>query len=91
MSRANVKKVLILLAVVCMYGAFGYAYLCGAMTVTYGLSLPSADLTPSESEQVYYLFQLIWIPFIAFNIFLVVLYLVNRFLGSPTDGSRNES
>lgn len=89
MSRANVKKVVILLAVVCMYGSFGYAYLCGAMTVTYGLSLPSADLTPSESEQVYYLFQLIWIPFIAFNVFLVVLYLASRFLGSPTKGAGN--
>lgn len=90
MSRATVRKIVLLLAVVCMYGAFGYAYICGALTVTYGLSLPSADLTQPEFEQVLYLFRLLWIPFIAFNAFLVVLFLSDRFLGRPAGKNRDD-
>ncbi len=69
-----------MLAVAGVEAAFGYAYLCGAMTVTYGLSLPSADLTQEEFEQVLYLSRLTWIPFAAFNAFLAVLYLSGRLL-----------
>ncbi|TVL29639.1 hypothetical protein [Shewanella xiamenensis] len=58
MNRKNVKMIIILLAVVDVEAAFGYAYLCGALTVTYGLSLPSADLTHAEFEQVLYLSRL---------------------------------
>lgn len=80
MNRRIVKRIIILLAVVGVDAAFVYAYLCGAVTVTYGLSLPSADLTQAEFEQVLYLSQLPWIPFVAFHAFLVVLYLSGRFL-----------
>jgi hypothetical protein len=80
MNRKIVKRVVILLAVSGVEAAFGYAYLCGAMTVTYGLSLPSADLTQAEFEQVLYLSRLTWIPFVAFHVFLVVLYLSGRIL-----------
>ncbi|BBR37546.1 hypothetical protein KAM338_47080 [Aeromonas caviae] len=80
MNRKTVKRIIIALAVVGMEAAFGYAYLCGALTVTYGLSLPSADLTQAEFEQVLYLSRLPWVPFVAFHVFLVVLYLSGRFL-----------
>lgn len=80
MNRKTVKRLIMVLAVVGVEAAFGYAYLCGALTVTYGLSLPSADLTQAEFEQVLYLSRLPWIPFVAFHAFLVVLYLSGRFL-----------
>lgn len=78
-----------MLAVAGVEAAFSYAYLCGALTVTYGLSLPSADLTQAEFEQVMYLSRLPWIPFVAFHVFLVVLYLSNRFLGRPAGEKKN--
>lgn len=84
MNRKTVKRIIILLAVVGVEAAFGYAYLCGALTVTYGLSLPSADLTQAEFEQVLYLSRLQWIPFVAFHAFLAVLYLSGRLLDKST-------
>lgn len=89
MTRTTVKKIIILIAVAGVEAAFSYAYLCGALTVTYGLSLPSADLTQAEFEQVMYLSRLPWIPFVAFHAFLVVLYLSDRFLGRPAETKKN--
>lgn len=89
MNRTIVRRAAITLSLAGVYLAFAYAYICGGLTLTYNLSLPNADLTPAEFHHVRYLFSLGWIPFIAFNVFLVVLYLANRFLGSPTKEAGN--
>lgn len=90
MNRTIVRRAVITCSLAGVYLAFAYAYICGGLTLTYNLSLPNADLTPAEFLHVRYLFSLGWVPFIAFNIFLVVLYLTNRFLGSSPKEAGNE-
>ncbi|WP_141742623.1 hypothetical protein [Aeromonas hydrophila] len=88
MKRKISKWVVICSAIIGMYLAFAYSYICSGLTLTYNLSMSNMDA--ADFRDVYSIYEVQKIPFIAFNVFLVVLFLANRFLGSPTKGEGNK-